>query len=84
MGRGAPGAIVRSEPLVVFDAEMRVVHMNRAAESLLGRSAAEAAGKSCQPVLHGRDARGVPSGSSADAAQGERSSSSAQESMQKR
>lgn len=61
MGLGAPGAIVCSEPLVVFDAEMRVVHLNRAAESLLGQSAAEAAGKSCQAVLHGRDARGAPS-----------------------
>lgn len=58
MAIGTVDAIVCSEPLLVVDADTRVVHMNLAAEALLGRSAAEVLGKTCQEVLHARTANG--------------------------
>jgi DNA-binding CsgD family transcriptional regulator len=53
-------AIASGEPLIVFDGDMRIVHVNRTAERLLGRPAAEAVGQTCRAFLHGRDDRGAP------------------------
>lgn len=51
--------IVSAEPLVVFDGAMRIVHVNPAAERLLGRPASEAIGQPCRTFLHARDERGT-------------------------
>ena len=58
MGLGMLDSVVSAEPLVVFDANRRVVHLNQPAEALLGVRAADAVGHTCQSVLHGRTADG--------------------------
>lgn len=59
MGLGALETIASKDALVVFDAEMRVVQWNRAAEDLLGADADQVVGRYCWQVLPTRDGRGA-------------------------